>query len=62
MRGATTVPADAGLYARLLAPRPAVMCPDHPGRALVPLPGGAARGICPADGASYQMDTPEVMW
>jgi hypothetical protein len=39
---------------------PVVRCPDHPGRELSPLPGGGARGICPVDGASYQMDTPEV--
>lgn len=40
--------------------RPACPCPDHPRRALLPLPGGAARGICPVDGRSYQLDTPEV--
>ncbi len=40
--------------------RPVVECPDHPGQELSPLPGGAARGICPVDGRSYQMDVPEV--
>jgi len=39
---------------------PTVGCPDHPGRVLSPLPGGGARGICPVDGASYQMDAPEA--
>ncbi len=38
---------------------PVVRCPDHPGRELSPLPGGGARGICPVDGASHQMDAPE---
>ncbi len=41
-------------------PRPACPCPDHPGRDLLPLPGGAARGMCPVDGRSYQYGTPEV--
>jgi hypothetical protein len=40
--------------------RAAVTCPDHPDLELVPLPGGAARGMCPADGTTYQMETPEV--
>ncbi len=35
-------------------------CPDHPGRALQPLPGGGARGTCPVDSRSYQMSPPEV--
>ena len=39
---------------------PTVWCPDHPGRVLSPLPGGGARGICPVDEASYQMDAPEA--
>jgi hypothetical protein len=39
--------------------RPASYCPDHPARVLT-VPGGAARGICPVDGRSYQLDTPEV--
>ena len=39
--------------------RAAVSCPVHPDRELAPV-GGGARGICPADGASYQMETPEV--
>jgi hypothetical protein len=39
---------------------PVVRCPDHPGRELTPLPGGGAHGICPVDGASYQMDAPRV--
>ncbi len=39
--------------------RPAVMCPDHPHLELIPV-GGGARGICPADGAAHQMETPEV--
>jgi hypothetical protein len=36
--------------------RPVVQCPDHPGQVLCPLAGGAARGTCPVDGRSYQMD------
>jgi len=40
--------------------RAACPCPDHPRRDLLPLGGGAARGICPVDGRSYQFDTPEV--
>lgn len=40
--------------------RPACPCPDHPGRVLLPLPGGAARGMCPTDGRSYQYGTPGV--
>jgi len=40
--------------------RAACPCPDHPGRDLLPMGGGAARGLCPADGRSYQLDTPEV--
>lgn len=44
----------------ILLPRPAVPCPAHPAHDLQPLPGGAARGICPATGREYQMDTPEV--
>ena len=40
--------------------RPACRCPDHPGEWLLPLPGGAARGLCPADGRSWQLGTPEV--
>ncbi len=39
---------------------PVVACPDHPGEVLCPLPGGGARGTCPVDGASYQMDAPEA--
>jgi hypothetical protein len=39
---------------------PACPCPDHPGRVLQPLPGGGARGTCPADGRTYQMTPPEV--
>lgn len=40
--------------------RPACPCPDHPRRDLLPMGGGAARGMCPVDGRSYQLDTPEV--
>jgi hypothetical protein len=40
--------------------RPACPCPDHPGRNLLPLGGGAARGMCPVDGRSYQLYPPEV--
>jgi hypothetical protein len=40
--------------------RPACPCPVHPHHDLLPLPGGAARGMCPVDGAGHQMDTPEV--
>jgi len=39
--------------------RAAVACPVHPDRELAPV-GGGARGICPADGATHQMDAPEV--
>lgn len=39
--------------------RPAVKCPDHPGEVLCPVAGGAARGTCPVDGRSYQMDRAE---
>src|SRR6266487_858424 len=39
---------------------PVVARPDHPGQVLCALPGGGARGICPVDGASYQMDAPEA--
>lgn len=42
--------------------RPAVMCPDHPDLELIPCPGGAARGMCPADYRAYQMEAPEVTW
>jgi hypothetical protein len=45
-------------YSRPL--RPACPCPDHPGRNLLPLGGGAARGMCPVDGRSYQLYPPEV--
>lgn len=41
--------------------RPAVMCPDHPDCELLPV-GTAARGTCPADYRTYQMETPEVTW
>jgi hypothetical protein len=37
-------------------------CPDHPDRALVPFPGGGARGSCPVNGREYQMTPPEVTW
>jgi hypothetical protein len=40
--------------------RAAVSCPVHPDRELTPV-GGGARGICPVDGTSYQMETPEVV-
>jgi hypothetical protein len=40
--------------------RPACMCPVHPDCELIAPGGGAARGICPADGHSYQIETPEV--
>lgn len=40
--------------------RPAVFCPDHPHLELIPCPGGAARGMCPADSRTYQMEPPEV--
>jgi len=40
---------------------PACPCPDHPHRSLIPV-GGGARGICPADGRTYQMQAPEVSW
>lgn len=39
--------------------RAACMCPAHPDCELV-APGGAARGICPTDGRSYQLEAPEV--
>lgn len=39
---------------------PACPCPDHPASALVPFPGGPARGSCPVDGRSYQMTPLEV--
>lgn len=39
--------------------RASVTCPVHPDSELVPV-GTGARGICPLDGASYQMETPEV--
>jgi hypothetical protein len=39
--------------------RAAVSCPVHRDRELAPV-GGGARGICPVDGTSYQMETPEV--
>jgi len=38
---------------------PACPCPDHPHLSLIPV-GGGARGICPGDGRTYQMETPEV--
>lgn len=41
-------------------PRPAAMCPHHPHLELIPCPGGAAKGMCPADSRTYQMETPEV--
>lgn len=40
--------------------RASVTCPVHRDRELIPV-GGGARGICPADGATHQMDTPEVV-
>jgi len=40
--------------------RAACPCPEHPGRMLLPLGGAAARGMCPADGRSDQLDPPEV--
>ena len=43
----------------VLRVRAAVTCPVHRDRELIPV-GGGARGICPVDGTSYQMDTPEV--
>lgn len=39
---------------------PASPCPDHPDTALVPCPGGGARGTCPRDGRTYQMTPLEV--
>jgi hypothetical protein len=39
--------------------RAAVSCPVHPDRELTPV-GGGARGICPEDGATHQLDAPEV--
>jgi hypothetical protein len=36
--------------------RLAVKCPDHPGQALCLVAGSAARGTCPVDGRSYQME------
>lgn len=39
--------------------RPPAMCPDHPQAELIPV-GGGARGICPSNGTSYQIETPEV--
>lgn len=39
--------------------RASVTCPVHRDCELIPV-GGGARGICPLDGASYQMETPEV--
>jgi hypothetical protein len=48
--------------ALVLRARPDICCPDHPDRALIPAGGGAARGMCPADGRTYQLDTPEVAW
>jgi hypothetical protein len=40
--------------------RPAAFCPDHPYTELIPCPGGAARGMCPVDCRTHQMETPEV--
>ncbi len=40
--------------------RPAVMCPDYPDLELIPCPGGAAKGMCPVDGASHQMEPPKA--
>jgi hypothetical protein len=40
--------------------RPASCCPVHPALELVPLADGA-RGLCPADGRSWQMETPEAI-
>jgi hypothetical protein len=55
------LPADRHAPALVLVTaRPVCTCPDHPGRVLLPLPGGAARGMCPVDGRSYQLDTPDV--
>ena len=42
--------------------RPVSPCPDHPRCALVPFPGGGARGYCPVDSRSYQLAPPEVTW
>jgi hypothetical protein len=42
------------------AVRPACPCPDHPDQVLQPLPGGGARGTCPLNGRSYQMEPVEV--
>lgn len=39
---------------------PVFACPRHPGTVLVPFPGGAARGLCPVDGASHQLEPPEA--
>lgn len=39
--------------------RPAAMCPVHPDCELIAV-GGGARGVCPADGATHQVSTPEV--
>jgi hypothetical protein len=36
--------------------RQLVACPDHPGKFLCLLAGGAVRGTCPVDGRSYQID------
>jgi hypothetical protein len=45
------------MTAPALRVRAAVTCPAHPEAELIP---GGARGICPVDGTSYQMETPEV--
>ena len=47
------------MTAALLLARPACYCPDHPDLKLIPV-GGGAKGICPADGATHQIETPEV--
>lgn len=49
------------MTAPALRVRAAVTCPAHPEAELIPV-GGGARGICPEDGTSYQMTTPEVSW
>lgn len=53
-------PLIGGMPRQGKALRPPCPCPDHPGEFLIPLPGGGARGTCPADSRSYQMTTPEV--
>jgi hypothetical protein len=40
--------------------RPPSYCPRHQHLELIPV-GGAARGICPADGATHQMEAPEAV-